>query len=432
MDKELALLEDWAVEQIIEWKEYLEKKTRATGKAPSDLKRALRFGNELVFNPEAYGDLLEKARSQGMSAKEIIQEIRKVETRLLDSKKVLMSDWLHHRTAQRTGGDTFLYMRGDARRAARSILRGEGIFLGNIDENFVSLPGILHTKKTQGVEQQWYNSLTQDQKTGLYLPTELGGSGLTPAHMTGASSAKISGTAPTPGLLTPEEGASFVRESALLQRKETAAAERQMFESGYVEEARKQTGLSNLYTQGGPTKVIISPEQAVPIYNRLLNFNGGNVTLNRAALTALAAGGVAALGPLGTAASAAELAGRAQVAQETGGTVDQLQVGLAGASFAGDIASYFPPAAPIGEAVSTVADVANIGIDVYREDPERAKQFIKQQVKKAIPKPPVVQQVQQVQRAAQAIQRGGKLKFGLGGVKITLPEFGLSELMGLN
>ena len=143
MDKELASLEDWAVEQIVEWKETLERQQKSTGKTPSDLKRALRFGNELVFNPEAYGDMLEKARSEGASAKEIIQNIRKVETKLLDSKKVLLSDWVHHRTAQRTGGNTFLYMKGDARRAARSILRGEGLFLGNVDENLVSLPGCL-------------------------------------------------------------------------------------------------------------------------------------------------------------------------------------------------------------------------------------------------------------------------------------------------
>ena len=35
-------------------------------------------------------------------------------------------------------------------------------------------------------------------------------------------------------------------------------------------------------------------------------------------------------------------------------------------------------------------------------------------------------------RAAQARQRGGKLKVGFGGVKFALPEFGLSELMGIN
>jgi len=288
MDKELALLEDWAVEQIIEWKELLEKQTRATGKAPSDLKRALRFGNELVFNPEAYGNLLERARSQGLSAKQIIQEIRKIETGLLDSKKVLMSDWLHHRTAQRTGGDTFLYMKGDARRAAREILRGEGIYLGNVDPNFVSLPGVLHTKKTQGVEKEWFDSLSFDQQKGLYLPAEQGGSGLTPAHLTGASSAQISGTAPTPGLLTAEEGAEFMRESALLQRGETAAAEKIMFESGYVEEARKQTGQPGLYTPEGPTRQLVTSEEAVPIFNRLLNFNGGKLHLDKEVLQQMA------------------------------------------------------------------------------------------------------------------------------------------------
>jgi len=36
------------------------------------------------------------------------------------------------------------------------------------------------------------------------------------------------------------------------------------------------------------------------------------------------------------------------------------------------------------------------------------------------------------QRAAEARQRGGKMSFGFGGVRFALPEFGLSELMGIN
>jgi hypothetical protein len=36
------------------------------------------------------------------------------------------------------------------------------------------------------------------------------------------------------------------------------------------------------------------------------------------------------------------------------------------------------------------------------------------------------------QRAAEARQRGGKLSFGVGGARFALPEFGLSELMGIN
>jgi len=36
------------------------------------------------------------------------------------------------------------------------------------------------------------------------------------------------------------------------------------------------------------------------------------------------------------------------------------------------------------------------------------------------------------QRAAEARQRGGKMSFGVGSVRFTVPEFGLSELMGIN
>lgn len=290
MDKELSLLEDWAVEQILDWKHQLEATQKATGKAPSDLKRALRFGNELVFNPEAYGDMLENARSQGMSAKQIIQEIRKIETRLLDSKKVLMSDWLHHRTAQRTGGDTFLYMKGDERRAAREILRGEGIYLGNVDENFVSLPGVLHTKKTQGVEKQWLDSLSYDERTKLYLPPEQGGAGLTPAHKTGAASFTISGTAERASELTGAEGAKFVGRSAKFQRAETQAAEDIMRQSGFVEEIQKLPGGAGAYDDPNITRLSYDVEDVVPAFQRLLNFKaGGGVNLDRKALSEVVA-----------------------------------------------------------------------------------------------------------------------------------------------
>ena len=282
MDKELALLEDWAVEQILDWKHQLEATQRATGKAPNDLKRALRFGNELVFNPEAYGDMLEAARSQGMSAKEIINKIRAYETSLLNSKKVLMSDWLHHRTAQRTGGDTFLYMKGDERRAAREILRGEGIYLGNVDENFISLPGVLHTKKTQGVEKQWLESLSFDERTRLYLPPEQGGAGLVYAHQTGASSFTISGTAEKPWLMTPEEGAAHLRGSATLQRAETQAAEDVMRQSGFVEEVQKLA--PGAYDDPSVTKLSFELEDIQPAFARLENYQGGTHTLDLKAM----------------------------------------------------------------------------------------------------------------------------------------------------
>jgi hypothetical protein len=87
---------------------------------------------------------------------------------------------------------------------------------------------------------------------------------------------------------------------------------------------------------------------------------------NRRALTALAAGGVATLGPLSTAASAAETAGRVQIAQQTKDPADIAQAGIAGVSTLADMGTYVPLTAVPAEAVSTAADGLNIIIDKAR------------------------------------------------------------------
>ena len=60
-------------------------------------------------------------------------------------------------------------------------------------------------------------------------------------------------------------------------------------------------------------------------------------------------------------------------------------------------------------------------------------------VRKALGQEPVSYQkpdpqadVKTVKRAKTAVQRGGQISFGAGGVKFTLPEFGLSEILGFN
>ena len=102
---------------------------------------------------------------------------------------------------------------------------------------------------------------------------------------------------------------------------------------------------------------------------------------NRRALTALAAGGVATLGPLSTAASAAETAGRVKLAQQTKDPADFVQAGIAGVSTLADMGTYVPPIALPAEAVSTGADMLNVGIDTVRS-PE-AQQAAVQTVQKA-------------------------------------------------
>ena len=101
----------------------------------------------------------------------------------------------------------------------------------------------------------------------------------------------------------------------------------------------------------------------------------------RLAAKGLAVAGAAAPFVIGIPASAAETSERFKIAEQTKDPADQIQAGLSATSLAGDIASVVPPLAPIGEGVSTAADVGNIAMDVYRSNPEQAKSMAKQAVK---------------------------------------------------
>lgn len=87
----------------------------------------------------------------------------------------------------------------------------------------------------------------------------------------------------------------------------------------------------------------------------------------RNAAKGLAVGGVAALGPLGTAASASETAIRTQIANKTKNPLDQFQAMLSGFSLGADALSYAPPATIPATIASTAADVVNGGIDTGRD-----------------------------------------------------------------
>lgn len=103
--------------------------------------------------------------------------------------------------------------------------------------------------------------------------------------------------------------------------------------------------------------------------DKIFSFGNGGVRLNA---RNLAIAGLLSYGAFGTTASAAETAQRSQMAAETGNPLDALQAGIAGVSSAADVAAYNPAISPVAEAVSTVADVANIGIDVARSPEAQA------------------------------------------------------------
>jgi len=433
MDKELAQLHDLARTMLLEVQAQYEAGVIPPGFGRSDKKRLDKAISNLDFNPEAYGGIMEDVMVGQKGPKELMKRIRNVETNVMKAFELLNEDTIHHLVQQRTGGDFSKQVSGDVVRGA--IKRLEDRF--GLKFSQATGPGGVIRGDTALSNFAHKSDLTQK---GAELAS---GIGKNPDPSTTAHRFGTRGYSTT---LTPQETRD---EQALFDALEARIAPQledvqvgiatdqprvQAIRAADPRLARAYmpTNTAEEIAAMQPIARALSEDVKIQSYRQLLNFGNGKATLNRAALTGLAAAGVAALGPLGTAASAAELAGRSQVAQQTGDFADEAQAALAGVSLAGDVASYFPPAAPIGEAVSTTADVANIATDLYREDPERAKQFIKQQVTKAIPKPPVVQQVQQVQRAAQAVQRGGKVKFKAGKVQFTLPEFGLSELMGLN
>lgn len=131
------------------------------------------------------------------------------------------------------------------------------------------------------------------------------------------------------------------------------------------------------------------------IENRLAKLS--KLNLLRKGSKAAAIAGIAAPVALGIPASAAETASRYQIAQETGDPLDQAQTGIAAASLVGDVVSLFPPAAPFGEGMSTLGDVANVGIDIYKEDPEKAKALAKEKLKSGLES---IDPFTQVQRTA--------------------------------
>ena len=64
--------------------------------------------------------------------------------------------------------------------------------------------------------------------------------------------------------------------------------------------------------------------------------------------------------------SAAETAGRKEIADETGNPIDRVQQYISGASLAADAASYAPPLTVPATIVSTGLDAINVGIDTTR------------------------------------------------------------------
>lgn len=424
---------------------------KASGGSDSIIKRLGRFGNAFSWYPEFYPQIL--ADINGMSDAELMSALRTEEgfMKLIAPVEGLP---IHHKVANRTGGDIPIRTPTDTFLDVRKMFFDKyGGFPGNSGWN-LGAHGAFDERMHQG--RYGAKNTVFDPRFGYGMPpTEE----LPIAHGKGTRNiGRALGEDPVlirssaqeifsqldkfvrPQIAKFQEIANnpvTLKQRSIVQKAIDAdafAEGRTIEQSTAVREAAKAKGVDIEYAKafqydfsGGTATLLTDPQQ---VQEQMQRFE--NRLMRRKVAKGLALTGVAAIGPFGTAASAAETTERYKTAQETGDIADELQAGLSGVSLAGDIASYVPPLAPIGEAVSTTADVANIGIDLYREDPERAQQFARETLSKAVPKPPLSEQIGRIPQAVEAVKRGGRVQFGFGGAKFTLPEFGLSELVGIN
>jgi hypothetical protein len=369
MDKELAQLEEWAVNLVNDYEEELLR----TKPKSSMHKRIKRFSGELVANPEAYGELLEMGRSQGMTGQELLNAIRRIEQGLLDeagrgkapSRKQMMSDVIHHFYAQRTGGDTLRRLGQADRQEARAALRSEFGRWGNVPENLRSLfrAGHLNSDVLKGIEGEAMAELGVTQAKQLDLPK---------AHTTTGKAV----TGDIVGATTAKEAIEGMRPQFEIQGRETQAAidatQPLMTDIDKIAGSTYSTGMSELELETRRNILSANPEQVkAAIQTRLSPFiRAGVVNLGMSVIS------------------------------EYGEAVDEITDG----------------------AISNTINKAVVN-----------------PIRKALGQEPVSYQkpdpqadVKTVKRAKTAVQRGGQISFGAGGVKFTLPEFGLSEILGFN
>ena len=450
MDKELAQLEEWAVNLVNDYEAELQRKDPKS----SQHKRIKRFSGELVANPEAYAELLEMARSEGMSAKDLLQSIRSIESNLLDessrgtsmSRKQLMSDVIHHFYAQRTGGDTLRKLSQANRQQARAALRELFGPWGNVPENLKSLfrAGHLKSDALKGVEGEAAAKLGIKQAKELSLPKAHTTTGkLVTGDVVGATTWQeaVEGMAPqmdiqrTEGLkairavqplmdeldqisgskYTPTMSAEelALRRSILSANKDQVIKAFQQFYEPYI--INNGSVKMNAMGMGAIVTLISSPEGMTKIAQG--DINGALETVG---LEMVIGEGVAQIVNAGLSKIGPQIAGVAAPALQTLGNVSTAltvpevtaRVLTKGEKSAQDLQAESGSAAiaaslgPVNPLLGQSA--ANAPIDEKRNQ-ERLKLEA---------------------RAEAARQRGGKLKF-FGG-SVTLPEFGLSEMFGIN
>ena len=325
---------------------------RQTGSS-SVKKKTRKVTSQLIWSAEEYVDALDDIKATSKNETEMIERVRSLirtaEEDALKSMTVTPDDTGHHLVQSRTGGDALTDI---------SYERSGPIISRLSDKHQRTFGNTLGARGNLPPEMSLsnYAHKADDRATGLERESNIGKN---PDKSTVAHNRGTAYYANMKGVDMSDDAAI----EAALDNKVTEQINqgRIAAETDAPRQAalRELTGNDELYRGPVPKDLVLDKEDVLKSYEAL----NGSIRLNRKAMTALAAGGIAALGPLGTASSAAEVKGRTEIAAETGNIVDQAQAGIAGVSLAGDVASYNPITAIPGALISTGADALNVVID---------------------------------------------------------------------
>lgn len=356
MDKELAKLQKEAIKRLIEYEDELQ----AIGDV-NKFKKTKRVSSSVAINIAAFPDLVQNLLDSGVETAEISRKLRNFQEALLrDTVYLKGTETGHHESSLRTGGDFYKAPPEIWQPATVGNRLSEffGTQFGDVPENIKSYLNYVHKQdtNTKGIEAALLGKTANPYKE------------LT-AHPLGTGPKSIIGN------LTPEELSDsdkfFDAMSKRIDFQFEANKAADELQRPLVKIIQENIDPRAYRAPDVPTILEIQKELALPKHRQLIEQGilevvqeAGNVRMRRRQMTTLAGLGVGTLSMLGTASSAAETAGRTQIALETGNPLDKLQAGIASTSLAADLIPH-----PAAEIVSTPADLLNIGIDTAR-DPE--------------------------------------------------------------
>ena len=396
MDKELAQLHDLAREMLLDIQAQYEAKTLPPGFGKSDKKRLDKAISNLDFNPEAYADIMEDVMSANKGPKELMKKIRNVETKVMKAFELLNEDTIHHLVQQRTGGDFSKQVSGDVVRGA--IKRLEERF----DLKFSQATGPKGVIRGDTALSNYAHKSDLTQK-GAELAS---GIGKNPDPSTTAHRLGTTGYSKT---LTAAETAN---EDALVKALESRIAPQLedvkvgiATDQPRVEAVRKAApGLERAYMPTNtPTEIAEMQKIArgLPETAKIKTYKHLGIVKGAARFIP---------GPYDDIA---------------------LGTGFGGIAAIGALATGGDPAQAFGDVVSDVAVGDLQGGELFDESQDFGK--VLQQSRQQNARPLMDRLAEgALGDAGRAIKRGGRISFGLGGVKFTLPEYGYSELLGIN